>query len=478
MSLGGVESEEEFLISKGYLDGWLHHHWQQGGAHKANTEVLQEWLEKNVMPHQARWFFPARRGKLTFNIKTTSPLESMNRVLKSKQGIKVTPNMPLDRSLVTQDKQTDARMTKNHRKCATRAKSRSCSKRSHTANHVTSPCEGELDKVRAQKGCYAARIVIGKTGKVIEMKRLPELLEYCEDCEASVDRCTTHSHSSPIVTFRRVRRLIITYLGNGWYHVICSCLYRPVMGVACRHIGALLDALLPHHCLIRHHTRFQPFHGRRGCKHITAQFDERKGDTRLLITHDEYIEVMENAEKLERKWLNKLPVCFWEDVGPVVNASSLFVEPAQPLDEMNPLSEFGNGMMSQDVCLSQNDADVGTDELSAVLQGVTIQSDDLFDTLKSHYTQMADLQRLSGDAELDRIFRDAAAKALAVGRAHLHKKLGDDDRNYGGAIVSSHSAVDTNTSFRRLKSRGEPGRGPRKDRERTIVGLTEQSFTR
>jgi len=147
MGLGGVESEEEFLISKQYLDGWLHYYYDLGSAHRHNATELQEWLEKHLMPHKPRWFFPARKGKLTFNIKTTSPLESLNRVLKSKCGLRVTPNMPLEKSVAKQDKQTDARMNKNHRACARRARSRSTAIRSRTVNAITSPCEGEVTKV-------------------------------------------------------------------------------------------------------------------------------------------------------------------------------------------------------------------------------------------------------------------------------------------------------------------------------------------
>jgi len=301
------------------------------------------------------------------------------------------------------------------------------------------------------------------------------LSEYCEDCEAEDCRCTTHGIYSPIVTFKRLRIVYVVHVGGGWYHVYCSCLYQPAMGVACHHVGCILEDILPHHCINRHHTKFQPFYRTKGAEHITAEFDRSKGDSRLLITHDEYVDLLANAAALEKKHSTKLPSGFWEDVGPAVNPGFGSVTLPTLADDGNGLAEFGNGMMSQDVCLSQDDGMLDEDELELALAQGTMRSDDTYDSLRSMYTQMADLARLSADPTLDLILLDAFASALAKGRDHMRKKLGHQDESYAGTIVSSHSTIDTTKDFVRLKRRSEPRRRG-KAVERTKVRLTEQSI--
>lgn len=248
------------------------------------------------------------------------------------------------------------------------------------------------------------------------------------------------------------------------------------MGQPCRHTGCILEDILPHHCVNRHHTKFQPYYKVKGAEHITAEFDRTKGDTRLLITYDEYVDLLANAAALEKKHGAKLPSGFWEDVGPVVNPGFGSVTVPANIEVNNGLSEFGTGMMSQDVCLSQDDTWGAHNELELALAQGTMRSDDTYDSLRSMYLQMTDLARLSANPTLDRILLDAFATALAKGKEHMRKKLGTSDNVYAGTIVSSHSAVDSNKEFVRLKRNKEPRRKGGKAAERTEVRLTEQSI--
>jgi len=139
MSIGGVETEGEFQQSLVDLRHWLGTWRQHEGHHKKNVAILEEFLTKKLLNCRERWFFPNRQGKLTFDLKTTSPLESLNRALKYTSGCKVQPNMSLLKSLQMQDTQASLRNRERHVQCCGRARGRSTSIRSWTANDV-SPC--------------------------------------------------------------------------------------------------------------------------------------------------------------------------------------------------------------------------------------------------------------------------------------------------------------------------------------------------
>ena len=142
--MGGVENKEEFKISSTDLLQWLESCKNKGEIRRRNAQLLETFLLTKIMPHKERWFFPGRSQRRTFNEKSTSPLECLNKVLKSGSGSKVTPNMSLLQSMRTQDTQADVRMKENMLRACELARGRSLFSRSPTANEVTPLCESQL----------------------------------------------------------------------------------------------------------------------------------------------------------------------------------------------------------------------------------------------------------------------------------------------------------------------------------------------
>jgi hypothetical protein len=110
MGLEGVEDEDEYAESLQCLKNWLGSFTNQASYLHDNAQVLHEFLANRIIPFKARWFFPGRKGLLTLNHKTTSPLESINMTLKCNSGLHVRPNMSLFESFRTQEQQVNTRM--------------------------------------------------------------------------------------------------------------------------------------------------------------------------------------------------------------------------------------------------------------------------------------------------------------------------------------------------------------------------------
>ena len=113
MGLGGVESEAEYIISLEALKKYLRDFSLSGSDElRQNGVVLEAFLKKSIEPHKSRWFFPERAHLMTFNMKATSMLESVNHTIKVKSSKVVTPCMSMLESLQTQDDQAKCRMDK------------------------------------------------------------------------------------------------------------------------------------------------------------------------------------------------------------------------------------------------------------------------------------------------------------------------------------------------------------------------------
>jgi hypothetical protein len=79
MGLGGVETEEELQTSLNLLNEWLNILKQEDDPDARHNSIeLETLLQKRVILHKDRWFFPGRSRRMTFNQKATSLLESVN----------------------------------------------------------------------------------------------------------------------------------------------------------------------------------------------------------------------------------------------------------------------------------------------------------------------------------------------------------------------------------------------------------------
>jgi len=472
MQLGGVESEDEFLFSKRALEAWLNSFKRTGERHEAyNAEQLQTLLTKKLMPHKERWFFPLRRGKLTLNQKTTSPLEAMNGSMKANSGTKVTPNMSLCSSMMTQDLQADRRLQERQTQCVRLARARSTSIRSHTVNDVTPVCESVISEQMAQKDNYASRVVDRHT---IQVKRLPHEIQYCATCEEIMKRkggegtCATHSFSSPIPVYLRCRTIrFIPVSNSSWYQAVCSCLFHGTIGCPCRHLACVMDAILPHHVIARHHTKFQAFFKKPDKPEITKEFHQRKNDYRLCVTASELGDVMANARRLEEKYLPKLPIDFWQDVGPRFRSQNGLVKKEVSQENECCLRSFNDqGMMSQDVFLTQDFEDSGSDfeETEDKFPQTVILSDDFEGTTKSTFNQVADMFRRSNrDPEFESKMREIFASMLRIGREFCLDKH-STDKDFTGDVVSCSIPMDKRRKFKRIKRKSEAKRSSNKSK--------------
>lgn len=111
--MGGVETEDEYNISKQQLIAWLNG--LAASEHtspevKYNAKILQDHFELRIKHHKSRWLLAGRGSRLTLDQKTTSTLEGVNHTIKCKSTKVVTPNMTLLTSFQTQCDQVKSRL--------------------------------------------------------------------------------------------------------------------------------------------------------------------------------------------------------------------------------------------------------------------------------------------------------------------------------------------------------------------------------
>ena len=76
--LGGVETLQEFAMSREALDEWLsclHNDEDEDGDVRHNSLILQEFLLKCILPHKSRFLVCLREGSRTLDCRANSALE-------------------------------------------------------------------------------------------------------------------------------------------------------------------------------------------------------------------------------------------------------------------------------------------------------------------------------------------------------------------------------------------------------------------
>jgi len=464
MVLGGVEDEKEFQYSLGRLHSWLAH-WRtkEQAHHNSNATRLEEFLTKSILPHKERWFFPGRRGKLTLDLKTTSPLESINHALKHTSGCKVQPNMTLLKSLQMQDVQASLRNRERQVQACERARGRSTSIRSHTVNFVSPIAESVIQAQGSQANRYACRVSIGNEELLcVQLKRRPEEPEFCEACEEKNEYCSAHAATSPIPVFRRVR--VVKFLPTPcrtWYQVICDCFTYGCLGCPCRHVRVLLKVVHPHHVAAKHHTKFQPWYGKKGKQHITEEFNRRRNDYRLMVTTAEKHDMIRVAIGLSAQSDAEFGVDFWLDVGPKANSLTGLVSPSKvtvgrSVDHLLDV-DCESGFMSQELSLTQealasDHQDDATREES--IEDAILHTENLHDLLKSATTIISDRNRLLANPRVEAGIREKIGDLLAWLNEETIK-LHATERSFTGDVVSCNVSIDKRKQAIRLKRKSE-----------------------
>ena len=450
--MGGVENKEEFKISYTDLLHWLESFKNKGELQRRNAQLLETFLLTKVMPHEKRWFFPGRAQRCTLNEKSTSPLECLNKVLKSGSGITVTPNMSLLQSMRTQDAQADVRMKENMLRACELARGRSLFSRSQTANDVTPLCESQLIQQKDQSCNYACKVQ-GPFG--LYLKRLPGLSEpnYCAQCVNDGHLCPTHCGDSPITTFTRVRQIDFIDIGEGKFTMRCSCLYQSTFGLPCRHQVRVLGTVKPCHVIARHHTKFHAYYKQPGKEAVTEEFNRIKGEYRLIISIHEYEHCMDNAVLYQSQHEDLLPDGFWQRFGPNRRSCDGLVRETT-LDLSSSVGDhfFEAGSFSQDICLKP-DEKAPKSSIEDVVPMVH-QSCSLYDSSMSYCKVSVDLIQRSKSPHMEAFWIQSLSTAFGELCAMAKEKV-DNTASTSGEYVSISAAVDHRRKCVRIKSASE-----------------------
>jgi hypothetical protein len=469
MGLGGVENDAEFDESYKMIRQWLVSFEDDSPVHRHNAIVLDAFLTSKIMPHKVRFFFAGRERRMTLNQKATSALENVNQTIKVSSGKKVTPNMSMCVSLRTMDIQVENVLASRLIEASTKARSRCLHARSSTGDRVTKPCESQIAQQTAQSSFYACSLTeIRKGTDRLLLKRLPMDPLYCVDCEKAkeIDElcCPVHSASSPIPSYLRIRSVDIISAGEDGklYEVRCSCLYHPTYGIPCRHIIAVLFRVLPQHVFVRWHTKYFAYYKREHCEAITKEFDSRKQDLRLIITHEERAAILLNAQQLEALHTD-LPDDFWETKSAVCHSTNGLV----PLDNEDfdhdddlRADSFAGGFLSQDIGLSQ----CQTEEVTALnpknhLQAMVVESSDLYASCRSIFTMLCEQAKHCNDPTVESLIRNGLGSMQREVSEQMLRNQGEHQEAFTGEFVSSHVPFDRRKKFKRIRGASEPRRG-------------------
>ncbi len=225
------------------------------------------------------------------------------------------------------------------------ALSRSLFGRTPTIDHLVTICESQISQQRAQTPYYACRI---------EFIRQDNEFGTC---------CPNHCSTSPITQFRRLRKLRLLYdCRKRMYSVQCSCLYHSTFGIPCRHVLVVLKRLLPEHIHIRWHKKMMAHYKREGCGAETENIKAMLHERRLLVSFDEYQEMLSNTKYAEATHNSVLPEDFWKTdvMYSITTCTTVHCNDEGDDDDDDHYSIqvedlfLGDGL-SEEVCLTQGD---------------------------------------------------------------------------------------------------------------------------
>ena len=157
----------------------------------------------------------------------------------------------------------------------------------------------------------------------------------------------------------------------------------------------------------------------------TAEFEEKKQDTRLIITHDECKLMMEHAAELETLHKPCLPHDFWNNHCEFGDRSTDGLVPLEDEDfedgadyRVNPVS---HGFVSQEIGLSQcqEDGNETSHGQTHGLDAIAMESSNLYQSCRSVYGRMCEQARISKNSKVESIIR----RGLAATQRHVTEEL-------------------------------------------------------
>ncbi len=274
-------------------------------VHRHNAGLLRDFIVRSIEPHHHRWFFPGRLGRLTLCFRSTSTLESLNNTIKCKSSMTVKPSMSLLSSYLTQNKQVELRMNEHNVFAQQDLCSRGLWGKSQTLDHVTTIAESlnqqqfELSKIEIRSlpneeredlsyvmsKAYAVRVTSSNT---IQLRKL-----------STDSSCTGFATNSPIPKWNRIRTLKAISNANNLLELQCSCPFRSSTGIPCRHVRCVFPNIRKEYVHVRWHKRYVAEYGN-GNQAMDAFYNKSRDDFRLLLTSNDYKDVLTNAKSVQR----------------------------------------------------------------------------------------------------------------------------------------------------------------------------------
>jgi hypothetical protein len=484
MSIGGVETEEEWAMSHNALRSWLESFKSSDNASmKHNAAELETFLVKSILPHKPRWFVPGRIAKslLTLNQKTSSPLEGVNHTMKCKSSKKVLPEMSIKTSFETQETQVKSRMDMWLRNA--RQDAESCQQLwvtgSATANHINNMGESVLQQRLSQRPNYHVRCV---NHGIIEVLRVEGSKSSCHDCaEETQVICPTCSNSSPIPKFRRVRRISFLPLNGGSNYVVsCTCPHHSNTGIPCQHIVKVLPVIRPHHFHIRWHRKYAAYYKKPGYEELTKHFHLMQKDRRLVISREEYqlavgCAVAATQPELSTLFLIRQPLMLYDSARMALLPHDQVV--ASSKDERDPILQasqeiYAMGLMSQeDGGLELELEDENEDE--EMVQKKARKSISYTGNLRQDAIAVLHslMNRLEHNPELSGSTMSDYFEFMGT----LHRKLDRSTRSkaddQGEFVNPFPEKTDTRRRWKRKKNAAEPRREKKWEKDKTRLSI-------
>jgi hypothetical protein len=463
VQLGGVESEDEYELSYRLLKEWLAEFRNDTGhngrsnnivdALRHNSEQLEIMLLK-ITNYKSKWFIPLRKHKLHLQQKTTSPLENVFSIAKTKASKKVTPSMSLRTSVETQDIQVQNRMNELERRIQIDSASTPLWTNSTSKSELTNFAEGLKHVVMSQRDRYHSRV--GIVDNQIQVIRKSSENIFCHDCHNCKAFCVSCYRISPIPRWRRIRTITIQRTNQSFFSIECDCLHND--GYPCRHIASLTD-LLAGHFIPRYHKGYISRFGQKDHKEATEFYQRKLLDRRFFIDEEEqkriFQSVAANQSSDSEIWPEELTSCYQ------VNRNGMLSHELRKYQYIDGNIESGitenqDGGMSQELALPATTPIAEHPNT----QGLPLVTGDFY---HDHHSL---LQDLANKAERNGIYKEKLNEMYSQfyeAAYALHRTLESrQQQECVGEYVNLFTPFDKRKRDQRKKAAGEPPRNKKK----------------
>jgi hypothetical protein len=233
------------------------------------------------------------------------------------------------------------------------------------------------------------------------------------------------------------------------------------MGIPCRHFARVLQ-ILPHHVHVRWHRAYIALFGRAGSESETCQFLKRAKDVRLLISKDEYKQLLGNvAAEVADPAIFDVPdsFCFQKTPNGMIPFD---LKTGNDGNQLHSQSAYSGGTMEEEHGYSSDESDGEGAFEPPVLTGCVVAD------------MTSQLHRILNITEpCDELYTETQYKSVRLW-ARQEVKMREryaKSNDYNGEFVSPYSSVDQRRKGKRKKARSEPKR--RRVTQNSTTALTQ-----